>query len=189
MSEIKEMFERRDRCLYDTHAVWPGREARFFGNTNVGDRTKTNMQLGHVLPSDRTFTIGAIGIRLLGKTRDQEDLLSDYVEGELIVGDRPKFNVMGSACSMLRRVDTQKSLEQLEADLDRPLDLVTDWVEAETRHPLEDFPSFLLGYQLVKPITISLRMNFSFSIFADKKLPEVMDVRVYLFGLETRQVV
>lgn len=181
------MYERRDRVLYDTHKVWPGREERFFGNANVGDRTKTNMQLGNCLASDKTFTIMAIGVRLLGKTRDQEDLLLDYLRSELVIGDKPYCDDLGPRYSMLRRADTQESLKRLEKETQTEIDLASDWVESRAK-TLEDLPVFLLGYQLAAPLVIPIRQSFNFTVSPGKETPEVLDVRVHLFGLETRQV-
>lgn len=181
------MHERREVVLYDTHKVWPGQRTCYFGNTNVGDRTKTNMQIGNCLASDRTFTIMAIGVRLLGKTRAQEDLLLDYLHSELVIGDKPYEDNLGSRYSMLRRADSQKSLEQLEEETQTKFDLTTDWVEANDKNK-DNLPAFLVGYSLATPLVIPIRQSFSFAIHPGKETPEVLDVRVHLFGLQTRRV-
>ena len=71
MARIVGVKERLDVMFYDTNRIEPGNQVDFFGRKNMGSEFHTNIQVPNQLASDQTYILMAIGVRLIGKTREQ----------------------------------------------------------------------------------------------------------------------
>jgi len=156
MPRVIGMREIVDRVIYDTHRIEPGQSIFFFGAAEVGDRHRTNMLCRGMLPGGQTATVCALGLRILGATRDEEDALLDHFTMGFALMDRMHGNYPGSVLSTLR------NLSEVEVDLDN--------------HP----GLFLPGYVLQRPIVIPTRAAFYVEVCAATSLPGAVHVRAIL---------
>ena len=178
--------ERRDKTWYDTNRVEPGRSVEFFDNKNIGDKFLTNMRVANSMAGDATYIVLVIGVRLIDKTREQEDLLLDHLHVELVIGDKTCYDALGPHLSMLRHVFLRSELERMErVSANPPSDYDSEWVRV-ARDKEWTSPSIRVGYHLARPLVIPTRMRFNVGVSASEQLPEVVNMRVHLFGLETR---
>lgn len=175
------IIERRDAIFYDTNKLEPGQEVQFFDNKNVGDMFLTNLQVARELASDQTYVMLAIGVRLLGKTREQEDLLLDHLRVTINIGDIPRFTAVGPHVSMLRHIFSKEELERLEREDRQRFERHAD--ESPRRAPPQR-----VGYHFARPIILPAGQLFYVEVEASKELPEAVTARVHIFGLQTRDV-
>ena len=153
-----------DKIWYDTGSIEPGQHARLFDKKNIGEYHKTNIPGAGVLHYEMKCSIRSIGVRLIGKSRSEEDLLLDHLHVTLSIGDHPQFDILGPHASTLRHVLSKEELDRLEIQAD-------------------DAPSFeRMGYHLKNHIVVPIRQNMSVQVFASKQLPEAVNFRVYLYG-------
>jgi hypothetical protein len=169
MARVKGIRERREKSWYDTHVLEAGQTLAFFGkDAVVGDLFRTNMHAVGNLPPSYGYIILGIGARLIGKSRDQEDLLLDHLHFTIVVGDRPIFDAIGPHLSMLRHYYTEEEMLRMKAYLD-----------AEGTRAIR--PCYILA----RPIVIPTGQNFCVRVQAAPTLPEAVKLRTYLFGLMT----
>ena len=159
--------ERRDKCFYDTHIMEPGQELRFMGypDCQVGEYHRTNMEVVGQLASDQTAIIFAIGLRLIGLSRDEEDLLLDHFMVTPSIGYHSYGPYPGNVCSTLRYVN-----------------------EEDAADPIDKPRAYLPGYVLLRPLIIPARQNFALWISAAKTLPQTVNARGMVFTLQSRYV-
>lgn len=141
MPRLHGVRERHDLVLYDTHRLEPGQRVSAFGSDcPVGDFERTNMLGRGQMPHDQTVAILALGLRLVGKTVEEEDLLLDHLRLTVWIGDRPFGAYPGSLCSTFRyyngRDDVHiNELMSVEKDADAVRrGFVPGYVAAETPH-------------------------------------------------------
>jgi hypothetical protein len=140
----------------------PGQEIRFLDtSSSIGKYHRTNMQLRGQLASNQTMTVCAVGLRLIGLSRNEEDPLLDHFMVTVSIGDHPYGPYPGNVCSTLRHV---------------------------TADPIDEPHAYLPGYVLLRPLVIPIRMNFALVISAAKTLPRAVNVRGMLFTLNTREI-
>lgn len=184
MVRLAGVRERRDKTWYDTNRIDRGKSVEFFGNANIGDKFLTNIQVANSIAPGSTYMAFVLGARLIGKTREQEDLLLDHLRVELIIGDKSCYDALGPQVSMLRHVFLRSELERLEKEA-RACDTESAWMQGEKKW---ESPALRVGYHFGKPLMIPPRMPFHVNVMASSELPEPVDMRVHLFGLETRDV-
>ena len=165
MPRLHGCVERRDKCYYDTHTMEPGQELRFMRDCKIGEYHHTNMEVRGQLVSDQTVFIFAVGLRLIGLSRDEEDLLLDHFIVTPCIGDHPFGPYPGSVCSTLRYVN-----------------------EEDAADPIDEPKAYLPGYVLLRPLCIPVRQNFALVINAAKTLPRTVTARGMLFTLQQRDV-
>ena len=160
------MTVKRDWIYYDTHMVELGTPAHFFGSAaNPGWIYSTNVQT-KTLEASR-FDVHSCGVRLIGKTREQEDLLFDHLHFNLTFDGHSILAVIGPQVSILRHVFSKEELKRLEVETDTPPDPVTR-----------------LGYHFAVPVINHTHARIIASITALPTLPETVTARVYLFGMK-----
>ena len=167
MPRIKDYRKTRELVFYDTASMEPGQEREFMGfdaRDRVGNKRLTNL-LSPQLPSlkDEKTIIFAIGLRIMGTSRDEEDRLLDYFLIEPSIADRPYGPYPGSVCSTLRYVN-----EDAEAD--------------PTKEPM----AFVPGYVLKEPLIIPALNVCWVRVLAAETLPKTCEVRVMLFTMHDR---
>lgn len=180
MPTLRGIRERFDNPIYDTELVEPGQNKRFFHRVhNRGDITRTNMQYPGQFPGDSTYIIGGIGLRLVGKSQEEEDLLLDHLFATVILGDKPYGPYPGNLCS------TSRLLLESEEDAERhSRNAEKLGIERGTGF---DRPMRLIpGYCLLRPLVIPVRQAYCVEVAAAEELPEAVTVRVILLGLRTR---
>lgn len=184
-AELYRYQERYDSVVYDTETVEGGKHYRFFGSPAIGLTHVTNMRFAGFFGHNKTFIIGSIGARLLGTTKDEEDVLLDHIAMRIVLGDKPYPIVMGPVASMLRELYAKEDAEELERVVDMP-------PETDERYRLTDklYPAHFgyMGAHLSRPIMIPTRLGFCVEVDVSQSLPRPVDLRVHLFGLETRDV-
>jgi hypothetical protein len=168
--------------MYDTERVEAGQEKRFFhDHRNLGDKSRTNMQYPGQFGGTSTYIIGAIGLRIVGKSREEEDLLLDHLFATVIIGDKPYGPYPGSVCS------TTRTLLESEEDAERR-ERATESRSLDKRKGLEP-PAWLVpGYCLLRPLVVPVRQNYRVEVLAAKEMPEAVIVRACLFGLRGRDL-
>lgn len=87
--------------LFDTGEVSAAQDIRLFGNTNVGDRELTNLQVPGRLAGNDTALIESIGVRVLGQSKSAEMIILGYVNLTFTLGDMPQFELTGPCLSTL----------------------------------------------------------------------------------------
>ena len=181
--------ERHDKTWYDTITIEPGQEGSLFDskgrNDRLGDRFKTNLSVPYQINESNPYLLMAIGARAIGKTRQEEDLLFDHLYGELVIGDVPRFDFLGTQLSMLRHVFSKEELEKLEVDARAP------WgprSPGEEQLRVSALPFTRVGYHFGRALVIRTRMSYELRMKASKQLPEAVNLRVYLFGLTVKDV-
>lgn len=182
MPRLIGVSERRDYTFYDTHNLEPGQSRSFFERDcqrNIGDKFKTNVSVAGQLSREKTYHCLALGARLLGKTRAEEDLLLDHLHINFTLGDRPQHEILGPQASMLRHVFSAEELAELERVIDEP-----SGKPPVARPPVDA----RVGYHFVKPIIIPVRQNMAVHVTASKELPEAVTVRVHLLGIQSRNI-
>jgi hypothetical protein len=182
MPTLRGIRERFDSPIYDTHALEAGQEKRFFDNhRNLGDKSRTNMQVPGSFPHDGTYIIGAIGLRVVGKSQEEEDLLLDHLFATIVIGDKPYGPYPGNVCS------TTRTLLESEKDAARR-ERATESRSLAKKEGTEP-PAWLVpGYCLLRPLVIPVRQRYSVEVLAAKELPEAVLVRACIFGLRSRDV-
>ena len=182
MPTLKGTRERFDNPMYDTELVEAGQEKRFFcGNHNIGNKTRTNMQVSGMFPGGSTYLVGGIGLRLVGKSQEEEDLLLDHLFVTIVIGDKPYGPFPGVLCS------TSRLLLESEEDADRQLRLAEKLGE-EHGTGFEPPQWLIPGYCFLRPLMIPTRQSYCVEVLAAKELPEAVTVRAILLGLRTRDV-
>lgn len=166
MPRINGIRCNRDHVWYDTNIIEPGEYKRdyFTNHYHIGHRFKTNMYTAGQLASDWTSYVTSFGIRLVGKTLAEEDLLLDHLHATFIMGDIPQYELLGPQASMLRHTFCKEELEHLERDGVIP--------EPHSR----------LGYRFLNPVIVPVRQYVNVVVEAAKTLPEAVVARVFLFG-------
>ncbi len=186
MPRLHGMRERRDHVHFDTHAMEPGQTIRgvFGEDCAVDDPQRTNMVRPHFLVDDMTCRVFAFGLRLLGKTRDEEDVLLDFITFKPFVGDRRYGPYPGSLCSTLRFVN-----EDEEIHINDVAEAGAAAAAAEQRGVSDDIRTRLLpGYILQSPIVVPVRQTFRVELAAADALPEAVIARAMLFTLLVRDI-
>lgn len=179
MPRLSGLQERLDRVYFDTHLVGPNMRKRYFGADCSLDPAVTNIayQRGVLHPELPTFVF-AIGLRLFGKTRDEEDRLLDQFQAELWIGDKPYGAIPGHLLSTFRYVNEEDEIA------------MNDLARAEAREcgACDMRMAFLPGYVLQRPITIPVRQYMNLTVTADPALKAPLVVRAMLFTLLVRDV-
>lgn len=181
-----DIKEKRDKIFYDTRTVEPGQSVRFFTpdrDSGLGDRLITNMLIGGMLPAEWTHLVYAIGARVIGSSRDEEDRLLDHIRMSLSVMDRETHDIMGPHASMLRHIFSREELDRLEVVSDENPNTDDDGVinpgfDCERR-----------GYHFAIPIMIPARCGFDVLVEATRDLPRAVHMRIHLFGINERSLV
>lgn len=182
MARIYGIKEKRDKIFYDTNAVEPNQEIRFFGNKNIGDKFLTNMYVGNQLTQDQTYVCLGIGMRLIGEPREQEDLLLDHLHVEFLLGDRTTWDGIGPHLSMLRHYYTKEEIEKRACAIDK---MSEEERKGMNMPPATRPPCYLFA----RPIVIPVRQRLEVTVKGSDYLPRsVVVARVHLFGLQTRDV-
>ena len=192
MPKLRGIRERFDTPMYDTELVEAGQERRFFHHHhNLGDKSRTNMQVPGQFPGDGTYIIGGVGLRLVGKSQEEEDLLLDHLFLTVIIGDKPYGPFPGSVCSTTRMLleseedaDRRSRYNEERATKDAAREKLLGVKKKEAFHA----PWLTPGYQLLRPLVIPVRQMYCVEVLAAKELPEAVTVRALLFGLRTRDV-
>lgn len=161
----------RDQPFYDTCRLEPGQEVRLFGRYNVGYMHFTNIQVSGQLAADQTYVLRSIAARCIGRTREEEVALLDHILITLTVNDCPEHVAIGPQLSMLRDIFSAEELDEMQTVID------------EGKLPVRR-----LGYHLDPPSIIPVRVNVGVTVEAAPTLPHAVDLRVYLFGKQRRDV-
>ena len=163
---VSGIRERFGDPLYDTYEVARGGEHKFlkddlaFLNNGPAPKERTNMPLPGFLKGDDTYIVEAIGLRLLGKTRDEEYKLLDHLIATPTVGDKTYGYLPGNLCSTYRLLPDDE--------------------------PLTD-DDFIPGYVLPSPLMIPTRMGFHLDVVVSESLPvDSIMVRAFFLGRRTR---
>lgn len=171
---------------------------RLFGDENVGDWRKCNLHVSGRLGFASSYYLHAIGARLLGKTREEEELLLDHIRLTFVMGDRPQIEILGPHASMLRHVYTRDEVERMQLMLDETEEFCPGGV---AQHEYGDQPicqlcgihknakepqrpARRLGFHFLYPIHVPVRQNISVEVAATNWLKEEVPIRVHLFGAE-----
>ncbi len=172
--------ERRDHVHFDTHPLEPGHTipSVFLHDCVVTDPQRTNMEIPGYLANDMTTAVFAFGLRLLGKTRDEEDRLLDFIMFTFFLGARPYGSYPGSLCSTLRFVNEDEEIHINEVA-----------ESAERACGACDVRMRLLpGYILQRPLIVPVRQHIHVELAAAEALPEPVIARAMLFTLHVRDV-
>lgn len=166
----KKHLQRKDAPFYDTHLIGPQEKVRFFDKDNIGRPLYTNIETPRCVTMEwDTYLCLAIGVRLVGKSRDDEDIYLDHLRTVFTVGNQPQWEGIGPCLSMLRHVFSAEEIKRLGREIDG---------NAMPR----------VGYHFARPIFIPRKQNFSVYVQSSKELPEISLVRVQLFGVLQREI-
>lgn len=212
MPNIHEIREKRDKSFYDTADIGPGQAMSLFANKTLEDIFKTNMERDGFVPGT-SYLVWGIGIRLIGKTREQEDLLLDHIRLVFKINDRHMYDMVGPQASILRHAFTSEELKRIEdrqdthSDTRRSENSFADRIIKGLLSPLLFLRAFFrwslgipghikvypdpmsrVGYHFSVPFMIPEKMGFEVNVVASKDLPENVTVRVHLFGHQTLRV-
>lgn len=180
MPRLKDVIERRDKCHYDTHLMEAGQSIRFLSKLDTGLESRlghrNTLQVAGQLTTDLTYVILSIGLRLFGKTQDEEDALLDYFTVTPTLGDHPFGPYPGNVCSTLRFLEEKEPLPPEELE---PKNTIIDCNTCRSYSP---------GYILLKPLVLPVRQSFNLHVSASPLLPEATVVRGMVFGLASRDV-
>ncbi len=178
MPRLQGVTERRDRVHFDTHTLEPGQtiHSAFRDDCVVDDPQRTNMENPGYLVSEMTAAVFAFGLRLLGKTRDEEDRLLDFITFNFFLGDRPYGPYPGSLCSTLRFVNEEEEIH------------INDVAQADERPcgACDVRMRLLPGYILQRQIMVPVRQHIHVELAAADALPEAVIARAMLFTLHVR---
>lgn len=164
MPRVTGVKERYDKIYYDTHNIEAGQKISFFKDVDLY-RCLHNTDVviaGQFLDATVIFSFG---VRLMGLTRDQEDVLLDDLMVQPVIRDKVFGPFPGSVLSTLRYVN-----EDDEAD------------------PVKDPVFFLPGYVLLRPLLVSSRQTFRMDISASGNFPASLLVRAMVFTMHTREL-
>lgn len=177
--------ERFDTPLYDTHQLAPGQSLRFFELCDTGDLSQTNMEHMGYLPGEHSYTIGAVGLRIMCTAREIEDRLLDLFTVRLTVGRRVFLTAPGNLLSTFRLLhqDDEEYFEQLV----RHETASSEELELLKRKP-RDAWYYFPGYVLARPVIIPVKQRFDLEVTAAAELAEPLRVRGFLFGLTNRDL-
>lgn len=97
---------RHRRIFFDTRFVEAGQEVNFFGKGSAkSDVSISNMAEDGVLPQHETATVFAIGMRVIGARRDDEDALLDHLTVNLVVCGKLGHEIPAADCGHKGRSD------------------------------------------------------------------------------------
>lgn len=159
MPRIIGVRERIDEVAVINRVVEPGQ-------TTDNDITRYD---------DAAYAVAGIGLRLLGKSREQEDRLLDHLSVRFRIADRPYGGWPGTILSTRRQVYEAVEYEP-------PKKSVPDRLVRAARATMP-------GYILLRPIVVAVRMPFRVYIDADERLGQTVEARCVLFGLRNHEVV
>jgi hypothetical protein len=142
--------------------VEPGQTAHFFKQTS-DVHVSNNTAPGLIY--DGTLVVMSLGLRLLGLTCDQEDVLLDHFVFDLIVGDKSQGPWPGTVCSTLRALREDAPTLPI---------------------PKEEAHLYSPGYILKTPIIIPVKMGAGVLVEVSEKLPRPVSLRALLFTLHAR---
>lgn len=156
MPRLHGVLERNDHVLFDTHRMEPGQVIRAFGaDCPLGDGSRTNMRLPGYMAADQTLTILAIGLRIVGTTRDQEDPLLDHFRARLLLNGREYGPWPGSLLSTLRYANEEDQIH---------INALGDGEDEVSPERIRRF--FIPGHVLQRPIAVPTRMRFELEVAA-----------------------
>ena len=93
----------REAVLYDTRVIERNTVTRFFSEkAKVGFMESTNLQTKNEIDNERSFRIANIGIRLIGKSWDEEYQLLDHLYVSLCIGSIPLLHFAGPFANMYK---------------------------------------------------------------------------------------
>lgn len=166
MARVGPLRERFDAPFFDTATVqdrW-----RFFRDghsRDAPDRAVTNLRQG-ILQNE--FMACGLGFRLLGVSRQEEELALDFMKLTLVVNDRPYGPYPAGLCSTFRMC--------LE-DEDPGLDV----------RPMSPGYNFLSAVILPRKVRVEVHLGIDRgALWKEPSCGRVRDACVYIFGLQSR---
>ena len=136
-----------------------------------------------MLPAEETFLIGSMGARILGRTKDEEDVMLDYISMELIIGDKAGTPIIGPSVSMLRSLGEEEMHGAIGGILNSPPDTGPGYSLKESKFPA---PIGYMGHRFSPPVDIPIRQTFQVDVEVSQSLLVPVELRIYLFGLQTK---
>jgi hypothetical protein len=199
--------ERCDKAWFDTSVNHqPGETVLLFNsNERIGDWFLTNMQVARQLTPEGNSLVMAIGARIPGATQEEEDRLLDYFMVRIHLNTRSFEWRHASLLSTLRtRFEDWSELRQsllmpeikaMAKKYKCPVivedaasaEVAHDWLLEQDLKPEVKIPQDI-GYQLRRPLVVPARGRLHVEVRSAPSMPEPMDLRVTLFGLESRDV-
>lgn len=176
--------EWRDHVFYDTATIEPGAEVSLFETPRIGKMNCTNLQQPNCLSYKHSYAVLAIGARLLGKSRVEEDLLLDHLRLTVLAGSADPLTLVGPHVSMIRHALSAEELKEIEVVYDR---LPPERKEEHWYRKDKPNYTFRVGYHFIRPLIIEPCQRFTVQVDATT-LQETVTLRVHLFGLETREI-
>ncbi len=158
MPKIIRKKECFDKIFYDTHLIEPGQQKDFFTQiAKIGNLHDTNLEVSQQFSRDMTATVVSFGLRLIGKSQDEEDRLLDHFLVTPFIGDKPVCGTSpGSVFNTTRYIE--------KCNICR---------------------SFSPGYIIKAPVILWVRQKINVLVQASPMMKEAHVVRIMTFTLET----